>query len=108
MDKLMQTVLDEVKRLSQAGQKFGYEHFEELVELRQILTDKITNKGNLSLEEKQIISEILSYDNLILKAMQNLKSEAEDGLARIRSSKKQRSAYVQMDAYDSIILDTKK
>jgi hypothetical protein len=108
MDDLLVSVLEKVKYLAKAGREAGYEEFVELVELRQALTDLVLDKGNLTPHVKMIVDEILSYDPQILAAMKALKDEAEEGLSRIHSSRKQRSLYNQQEAYDSIMFDAKK
>jgi hypothetical protein len=108
MDELIQQVLERVRELAKLGRDAGYEKFVELVEFRQVLTDLIAEKDNLTIYEKRMINEILSYDQQILGAMKFLKDEAEEGLGRIRSSRKQKTIYNQPDSYNSIMLDTKK
>lgn len=106
MDELLRQVLEETKLLSQSEQTFEYERFEQLVELRQSLTDLVDKHGGLSQDQKLVVREILSYDPIIMSYMQKHKDEATEGLNRIQSYKKQKAAYHQyQDSYDAMMFD---
>ena len=52
-----------------------------------------------------MIREIISFDPVILQHMQRLKDEANEGLNRIRSYKKQKSAYDQQYGSEGFMFD---
>ncbi|WP_219834393.1 flagellar protein FliT [Paenibacillus sp. R14(2021)] len=105
MDNLLQQVLVETKYLSETGQSEDYERFEQLVELRQLLTDRIAGEVELSVEHKKLVQAILQYDASIMGHMDRLKNEAASALVRLQAFKKQKNAYKHNDHMDAFMMD---
>ncbi|AZN38519.1 hypothetical protein [Paenibacillus albus] len=93
MIKLLQQILDETQLLSKPIHSSDHERYLQLVELRESLTSKLVSDIVLSQEEKLLVREILKYDSVIMHRMQRLKDEAEEGINRIHSFKRQKSGY---------------
>jgi hypothetical protein len=108
MDELLQQILVETTLLSHSEEGFEYERFEQLVEIRQRLTDRIALEGQLSAAQKSSIKEILRLDPIILEYMHKLRDEAQEGLSRIHSFKKQKAAYDYQGDNDSFMFDELK
>lgn len=108
MDELITVIISESRRLSANGQDCGYEEFERLVELRQALTDRVTELRPLTQEQRSRLEELKDYDAILLGHMERLKNEAEAGLARLVQSKKQREAYNSFGYSESFMYDSKK
>lgn len=107
MDNIIEQILIETRLLSQQDQVFPYERYEQLVEMRQALTDICAQRA-FSQAEKQCVQEILSYDSAVLEHMQQLKEQAMMGISRINTFKKQRTAYDNYGITESFMMDKKK
>jgi predicted house-cleaning noncanonical NTP pyrophosphatase (MazG superfamily) len=109
MDKLVRQVLDEVVRLSKPHPDHRYEEYEELVELRQRLVDRVAEGSHpFSEEQREYIHKILSYDAIILERMAAYKVEAEEGLLAIKAAKRQRRTYEGPSFDEGFMFDEKK
>ncbi|OXS55889.1 hypothetical protein B1A99_21935 [Cohnella sp. CIP 111063] len=109
MDQLIEEILLETKRLGNEEIASDYEQFEALVERRQELTELVEERrAELTVTQKAIIRELLTYDSLILAKMNRLKDEAESSIRRMNETKKQQAAYNHAGVYDSFLMDKKK
>ncbi len=105
MDKLLQRVLEDTVRLCESSQQWEYEEFVNLTDLRQTLVEEVEKKGPLTLEQKKLMQEILKCETEIVRRMQKLKDEAEEGLRRLDASKKQKTAYGNASVHNSFMFD---
>lgn len=105
MNNLLQQILEETQLLCQPNPNTDYERYVQLVELRESLTSALVSEPSLTPLNKQMIREIISCDPVILQHMQRLKDEANEGLNRIRSYKKQKSAYDQQYGSEGFMFD---
>ncbi|MFD0714968.1 hypothetical protein [Paenibacillus sp. GCM10027626] len=107
MHELLQAVLHETELLSRLEQTEDndYERFERLVDLRQALVDQIAEYGKLLPSQKQAVKAIMEYDSIIVRHMERMKEEAQEGLLRINNVKRQKAAYDNSSAYDAIMFD---
>jgi hypothetical protein len=107
-DALLDQVLKETQRLSDVGPAAGYEAFVELTNLRERMMDALAeHQAQLTEGQKGILHRLRELDPLILGHMQYLKTEAEQGLVRVRQSYRQREAYQQQYGVGSIMFDHK-
>ncbi|GIO12287.1 hypothetical protein J19TS2_18420 [Cohnella xylanilytica] len=79
-----------------------------MVQLRQELTDMIDKGGELEPQQKALVRELLQYDPVIMKKMQELKDEAAQTLFRLSQSKKQVAAYNTPYNQESFMFDQRK
>ncbi|MFC5653070.1 hypothetical protein ACFPYJ_28965 [Paenibacillus solisilvae] len=105
MNNLLHQILEETKLLCHPNLNTDYEQYVQLVELREALTSALVSKPLLTPQNKEMIREIISCDPVILQHMQRLKDEANEGISRIRSYKKQKSAYDQQYSSEGFMFD---
>jgi hypothetical protein len=109
LDELLDQVLEETRRLSEEGPQAGYEAFVRLTDLRERMMEVLADQ-QLQLTEKQkaMLRCLLELDPVILRHMETLKRQAEEGLRRIRQSGKQRNAYQPQYDVGSIMFDHRR
>lgn len=108
MDNLIDRLLEETRKLGENPDQFGYEEFVALVELRQQLSDMISEQGKPMPLQQVRINELLPYEAIILSRMQHLKMEAQTEIERLQNTKRQHVAYHQLGATSSFMFDQKQ
>ena len=111
MHKLLQSLhritMEMVDRLEQAS----IEDIGRFVEKREVIISRIKKMELSSVDmqaHKQQVDDILSYDGIISKRMNELLREAGEGKAKSAQVRKQHDAYVPTYAADSLFFDRKK
>lgn len=107
MDNIVEQLLAETRVLSQQEGNFPYERYEDLVDIREAVIQRIA-QSLLSEVEQKYMQEIATYEMVILSRMEALKDEAMLGLGRMNASKKQRTAYDTQGMNESFMLDKRK
>lgn len=105
MDNVIEQLFLESQRLSDVNQEWEYEEFERLVEIRQSIADQI---DSLSDQQRARLRQLQQFDDKIVTNMQRLMQEAQDGISRLNSSRKQKNAYSHADNLGSFMFDEKK
>ncbi|MBD7968935.1 hypothetical protein [Paenibacillus gallinarum] len=91
--------------------EIDYEKSMVFVERRYTIIDSILAQlehNKLTEINKKRLSLLLSYDEEILKKLENLKNEAWDWLQQRNKIKAQRSAYENPYSADSLLMDRRK
>ncbi|NBI27741.1 flagellar protein FliT [Chengkuizengella marina] len=111
MDKLISQLEELTKQTFDQLNSMNYEQLEQFVQKREKIINQIKNI-KISNEHKQkyqkLIQNITQYDKQILEKMKKLKDEASQELHKIRSGKKQKTAYQNAYTADSVFFDKKK
>jgi predicted DNA-binding protein len=106
MDELLLRVLSESKRLSALGTQAGYESFVHLVDLREHLVEAMGDH-ELSGDQLERLRELQAYESILFQHMNELKTEAEEALRMIQTSKVQRRVYQAHSPVESMLFDKK-
>ncbi|PZD97843.1 hypothetical protein DNH61_00865 [Paenibacillus sambharensis] len=110
MDKLLKELLDVTLELCTSGQEWEYERYVSLVELRQVVVDRLPLHKPLTLLQEGYLNHLRQYEEQILHHMQALKDEAEHNLNRINVARKQQQLYTSASEVhaDSFMFDKRK
>ncbi|MGG4144871.1 hypothetical protein ABEW34_17280 [Paenibacillus algorifonticola] len=84
------------------------EDFYTLVELRDEVLKNLQANSEISESDKQLLSKILEYDQVIVERMNTIRSEASVALGKIQSFRLQKNAYDMGYSTESYFFDQKK
>jgi len=84
-----------------------YERLVQLVELREIALADVQQASVIEDEDRAIIRELATFDELLNKRMMTLKQEAADALRKLNVSRQQKQAY-EYDVGSSFFYDKKR
>ncbi|WP_166243641.1 hypothetical protein [Paenibacillus turpanensis] len=107
MEEILQSILSMTITLANSSEH-GFEDYLLLIDLRQEVVNNLEAGYVLSASEKNILSKIKPYEDLVFQRMKLLKDEAEQGLVRIQNSKRQRKGYNQPGLSESIMFDKRE
>ncbi|MDN4066442.1 hypothetical protein QYF50_00935 [Paenibacillus vini] len=104
LEKITETFVSQLAEVN-------YEEVELFIERRQHLCDKLFSESNhvegLNSIQKNLLTNILSADNLILPKMYELRNDASEWLERNNQIKRQKTAYLSSYTADSFFIDKK-
>lgn len=109
MDKLLQTLQRITQAIIVELDRMDDEQFASFVEERQLIIDQLQSMNqSFNDQQKLVIKDILQYDNVIVRRMQQLKDEAKSGIDKIERARVHNNAYEQPYAQESYFFDKKK
>ncbi|MBD2845823.1 hypothetical protein IDH44_11530 [Paenibacillus sp. IB182496] len=88
----------------------SFEQLEEVSQLRSELIEwlQLQSSNPLTVKQKEMLQEILGYDDLVFLKMNQLKQEAARQLGGITQAKRQKDAYEFSGPNDSFLFDRRK
>lgn len=111
MDNQFITIVDlwnETRSIVDEISTVQYERLVDLVNLREQLLIELQSEMKLSMEEQNLLNDLKNYDEFIMSRMQQLKDEAEMGLAKFHQSRQQKQIYEKSYIAESMFYDKTK
>lgn len=107
MGKLLFKLYSDTLYLVDQIDNTDYEEFLSLIKLRDEVIEELL-LSNVTEEDKRMLAEIGSYDDIINKRMIMLKNEASQELDKIRTTRARKKTYEKSYASESYFFDAKK
>lgn len=111
MDNPIVTLKYATDEIMRSLNELSYEELEQFIEDREKLINMLPDffeNHSITLEDKNCLEYILSYDIALQDRMNHLKTEAANWLAQRSVAKSQRNAYDSKYSSDSVLMDKRE
>lgn len=111
MDNPIVTLKCATDKIMKGLNELSYEELEQFIEDREKLINMLPDflkTHSITVEDKNDLEYILSYDSALQDRMNHLKTEAANWLAQRSIAKSQRSAYDSKYSSDSVLMDKRE